>query len=123
MERGRFYKTVNYSGIHTHDRGVGMLYDVITATGLGNRCPISHRVAVAKLVARPSNLGIIQVYALTSDSEDEIVVKFYEEIEKAKGYLKSQGIIIIMGDFNAKVGDERVEDMAHGLQLLMEVSY
>ncbi|GFO02750.1 craniofacial development protein 2-like protein [Plakobranchus ocellatus] len=37
--------------------------------------------------------------------------KFYEEIEKAKGYLKSQDIIIIMGNFNAKVGDERIEDV------------
>ncbi|GFO35775.1 craniofacial development protein 2-like [Plakobranchus ocellatus] len=45
----------------------------------------------------------------TSDSEDVKVEKFYEEIEKAKGYLKSQDIIIVMGDFNAKVGDERVD--------------
>ncbi|GFO06712.1 craniofacial development protein 2-like protein [Plakobranchus ocellatus] len=69
------------------------------------------RVVVAKLVAKPLNLGIIQVYAPTSDSEDEEVKKFYKEIEKAKGYLKSQDIIIVMGDFNAKVGDERVKDV------------
>ncbi|GFN99496.1 craniofacial development protein 2-like protein [Plakobranchus ocellatus] len=50
------------------------------------------------------------MYAPTSDSEDVEVEKFYEEIEKAKGYLKSQDIIV-MGDFNAKVGDERVEDV------------
>ncbi|GFO14530.1 craniofacial development protein 2-like, partial [Plakobranchus ocellatus] len=54
---------------------------------------------------------IIQVYAPTSDSEDVEVEKFYEEIEKAKGYLKSQDIITVMEDFNAKVGDERVEDV------------
>ncbi|GFO06914.1 craniofacial development protein 2-like protein [Plakobranchus ocellatus] len=47
----------------------------------------------------------------TSDSEDVEVEKFYEEIEKAEGYLKSQDTIIVMGDFNAKVGDERVEDV------------
>ncbi|GFN74676.1 craniofacial development protein 2-like protein [Plakobranchus ocellatus] len=47
------------------------------------------------------------MYAPTSDSAD--VEQFYEEIEKAKGYLKSQDIIIIMGDFNARVGDKRVE--------------
>ncbi|GFN93252.1 craniofacial development protein 2-like protein [Plakobranchus ocellatus] len=33
-------------------------------------------------------------------------------METAKDYLESQDIIIIMGDFNAKVGDERVEDVA-----------
>ncbi|GFO27507.1 craniofacial development protein 2-like [Plakobranchus ocellatus] len=66
---------------------------------------------VAKLVAKPLNLGIIQVYAPTSDGEDVEVDKFYEEVEKAKSYLKSQDIIIVMGDFNAKVGDEGVEDV------------
>ncbi|GFO22708.1 craniofacial development protein 2-like [Plakobranchus ocellatus] len=45
-----------------------------------------------------------------SDSED-VEEQFYEEIEIAKVYLKSQVIIIIIGNFNAKVGDERVEDV------------
>ncbi|GFO06922.1 craniofacial development protein 2-like protein [Plakobranchus ocellatus] len=52
-----------------------------------------------------------EVYAPTSDSEDVEVEKFYEEIEKAKGYLKSRDTIIVMGDFNAKVGHERLEDV------------
>ncbi|GFO38730.1 craniofacial development protein 2-like protein [Plakobranchus ocellatus] len=98
-------------GGHTHERGVGISFDVTMAKSLGSWCPISDGVVVAKLVAKPFNLGIIQLYAPTSDSEDVEVEKFYEEIEKAKGYLKSQDIIIVMGDFNAKVGDERVEDV------------
>ncbi|GFO17654.1 craniofacial development protein 2-like protein [Plakobranchus ocellatus] len=104
-------KTLIYSGGHTHERGVGILFDVTTAKSLGSWCVISDRVVVAKLIAKPLNLGIIQVYGPTSDSEDVEVKKFYEEIEKAKAYLKSQDIIIVMEDFNAKVGDERVEDV------------
>ncbi|GFO06580.1 craniofacial development protein 2-like [Plakobranchus ocellatus] len=73
--------------------------------------PISDRVDVDKLVAKRLNQGIIQVYALTSDCEDVEIEKLYEEIEKPKGYLKSQDVLIIMGDFNAKVGHERVEDV------------
>ncbi|GFO39166.1 craniofacial development protein 2-like protein [Plakobranchus ocellatus] len=61
------------------------------------------REVAAKLVAKPLNLGIIQEYKPTSGSEDVEVEKFYEEIEKAKGYLKSQDTIIIMGDYNAKI--------------------
>ncbi|GFO06310.1 craniofacial development protein 2-like [Plakobranchus ocellatus] len=94
-------KTLIYSGGHTHERGVGILFGVTTAKSLESWCPISDRVVVAKQLF---NLRIIQVYALTSDSEDVEVEKFYEEIEKAKGYLKYQDIVIIMGDFNAKVG-------------------
>ncbi|GFN96948.1 craniofacial development protein 2-like [Plakobranchus ocellatus] len=39
--------------------------------------------------------------------EDVEVEKLYGETEKAKGYLKSQDIIIVMGD----VGDERIENV------------
>ncbi|GFN78642.1 craniofacial development protein 2-like [Plakobranchus ocellatus] len=102
-------KTFIYSGGHTHERGVGILFDVTTAKSLGSWCPISDKAVVAKFVVKPLHLGITQVYAPTSDSEDVEVEKFYEDIEKAKGYLKSQDIIIVMGDFNAKVGDERVD--------------
>ncbi|GFO10095.1 endonuclease exonuclease phosphatase domain containing protein [Plakobranchus ocellatus] len=90
-------KTLIYSEGHTHERGVGIVFDVTTAKSLGSWCSISDRVVVAKLVAKPLNLGIIQIYAPTSDSEDVEVEKFYEEIEKTKGYLKFQDIIIVMG--------------------------
>ncbi|GFO27170.1 craniofacial development protein 2-like [Plakobranchus ocellatus] len=115
MDRDRFhetrYKTLIYSGGHTHERGVGILFNVATAKSLGSWCPTSDRVVVAKLVANPLNLRIIQVYAPTSDSEDVQVEKFNEEIEKAKDYLQFQDIIIVMGSFNAKVGDERIENV------------
>ncbi|GFN86226.1 craniofacial development protein 2-like protein [Plakobranchus ocellatus] len=104
-------KTVIYSEGHSHERGVGILFDVTTAKSLGSWCPISDRVVVAKLAAKTLKLGIIQVYAPTSDSEDVEVAKFYEEIDKAKGYLKLQGNIIVMGDFYTNVWDERVKDV------------
>ncbi|GFO34972.1 craniofacial development protein 2-like [Plakobranchus ocellatus] len=115
-------KTLIYSGGHTHERGFGILFDVTTAKSLGSWCPISGRVVVAKFVAKPLNLVIIQVYTLTSDNEDIEEEKFYEEIEKAKDYLKSQDIIIVMGDFNAKVRDERVEDVVglSGIRIVNE---
>ncbi|GFN93887.1 craniofacial development protein 2-like protein [Plakobranchus ocellatus] len=104
-------KTLIFSGGHTHVRGIGILFDVKTAKSLWSWYPVSDRVVVDKLVAKSLNLGIIHVYASTSDSEDVEVEKFYQKIEKARGYLKSQDIIIIMGDFNAEVEDERVKDV------------
>ncbi|GFO03930.1 craniofacial development protein 2-like protein [Plakobranchus ocellatus] len=108
-------KTLIYSEGHTHRKGVAILFDVTTAKSLGSWCPISDRVVVAKLVAKPfksrNYSNQVGLYAPTSYSEDVEEKKFYEEIKKAKGYLKSQNIIIVMGDFNAKVGYERVEDV------------
>ncbi|GFO45128.1 craniofacial development protein 2-like [Plakobranchus ocellatus] len=111
MKLGSKTLHVIYSGGHTHERGVGISFDVTKAKSLGSWCPNSDRVVVAKLVAKPLNLGIIQVYVSTSDSEDVEVEKFYEEIEKAKGYPKSQDIIMVVGDFSAKIGNERVKDV------------
>ena len=51
------------------------------------------------------------MYAPTSTAEEEEVEQFYEDLDKAMKCLKSQDIKIVMGDFNAKVGSERVENI------------
>ncbi|GFN77293.1 craniofacial development protein 2-like protein [Plakobranchus ocellatus] len=97
------------SGRHTHERGFGILFDVTRAKSLGSSAQF--KIEWLQLNWYPLNLEITQVFAPTSDNEDVEVEQFYKEIEKAKGCLKSQDIIILMGDFNANVGDERVEDV------------
>ena len=39
-----------------------------------------------------------------ADKVDEEVESFYEDIETAKRKLRRDGPIIVLGDFNAKVG-------------------
>ena len=56
-------------------------------------------------------MAIIVAYAPTSDSTEEEVDKFYETLELAKGQCKSQDIIIIMGNINAKVGSEPFDEI------------
>ena len=58
--------------------------------------------------AKPFDIGIIQVYAPTSERPEEEVEEFYEDLDKAKKYLKSQSTL---GDFNAKVGSDKVENI------------
>ena len=65
---------------------------------------VSDRVLLLKVAGKPLDLNIIQVYAPTSASSEEDAENFYEEIEKAKTQCKNQDPLIIMGDFNAKVG-------------------
>ncbi|GFO02441.1 endonuclease-reverse transcriptase [Plakobranchus ocellatus] len=68
------------------------------------------------------DLNIIQVYAPTANSNGEDLDKFYNELDTAKTQCKSQDPLIIMGDFNAKVGTEKVDDIAgnHGLGIRNE---
>ena len=104
-------KTLIYSGGQTHERGVGILFDETTAKSIKGFWGVSDRVIVAKLEGKPFDIGIIQVYAPTSEHDNEEVETFYEELDKAIKQLKSQDVKIVMGDFNAKVGDTRVEDI------------
>ena len=100
-----------YSGGSTHERGVGILFQESLENSLISWCPVSDRVMVAKFAGKPLDMGIIQVYAPTSTAEEEEVEKFYEDLDKAMKFLKSQDIKIVMGDFNAKVGSQRVENI------------
>ncbi|KAK3771587.1 hypothetical protein RRG08_041516 [Elysia crispata] len=104
-------KVFIFSGGSTHERGVGILFDESIEKSLKSWCPVSDRVVVAKFVGKPLDMGIVQEYAPTSTAEEEEVEQFYEHLDKAMKCLKSQDIKIVMGDFNAKVGSERVENI------------
>ena len=67
------------------------------------------RVIVMKISGKPFDIGIVQAYAPTADKDMAVIESFYEDVEKAMKHLKSQDIKIIMGDFNAKVGNDRID--------------
>ena len=54
-----------------------------------------------RLNGKPFNLSIIQVYAPTTAYDDNEIESFYESVQQ----IKNQDITIIMGDFNAKIGE------------------
>ena len=104
-------KVIVYSGGESHERGVGILLDGKTAKSVKGWWGVSDRVIVVKLEGKPFDIGVIQVYAPTSTCKEEEIEQFYEDLDKAMRQLKSQDVKIVMGDFNAKVGDRRVEDI------------
>ncbi|GFO39298.1 craniofacial development protein 2-like protein [Plakobranchus ocellatus] len=78
---------------------------------------LSDRIILLKIAGKPLDINIIQVYAPTSACSDDDIEKFYEELEEAKTQCSQQNPLIIMGDFNAKVGEGREENIVgpHGL--------
>ncbi|GFO07611.1 RNA-directed DNA polymerase from mobile element jockey-like [Plakobranchus ocellatus] len=72
---------------------------------------LSDRVLLVKIAGKPVDLNIIQVYAPTANINDQDLEKFYNDLDTAKTQCKSQDPLIIMGDFNAKVGTEKVDDI------------
>ncbi|GFN78082.1 craniofacial development protein 2-like [Plakobranchus ocellatus] len=109
-----------YSGGTESEKGVGIIDQTVTKAIKGYWA-LSDRVLLVKIAGKP-DLNIIQVYAPTANSNDEDLDKFYNELDTAKTQCKSQDPLIIMGDFNAKVGTEKVDDIVgkHGLGIRTE---
>ena len=110
-------KTMIYSGGEENCYGVGIVMSSKVTKSMIGYWPISNRVILVKLQGHPVNINIIQVYAPTTDHPDEEIEVFYEEITTAKKYAKSGEVMIIMGDFNAKLGKESHKPITGGYGL------
>ena len=55
---------------------------------------------------KPFNMTIIQVYALTSNAEEAETERFYEDLQDLLKLSPKKDVLIIIGDWNAKVGSQ-----------------
>ena len=94
--------------IHMH--GVGFLVHKESLTYVMGCKPISSRVITIRLRAKPFNMTLIQAYAPTTDKSDAEVEEFYEQLQKAYDEVPKGDIVIVLGDWNSKVGTDTLED-------------
>ena len=55
---------------------------------------------------KPSNLTVIQVYAPTSNAEEAKVEWFYEDLQDLLELTPKKDVLVIIGDWKAKVGSQ-----------------
>src|SRR6188768_1929770 len=73
---------------------------------------ISDRIMLLQLQATPVNILVIQVYAPCEDEEEDEKNKFYEMLDQViADNRKGRECLIVMSDFNGKVGGNREEDI------------
>ena len=60
----------------------------------------------ARFQGKPFNITVIQVYAPTSNTEEAEVVRFYEDLQDLLELTPKKDVLIIIGDWNAKVGSQ-----------------
>ena len=101
-----------WSGLEdTHEQGVGFIVYKNTVNCVMNCCPISSRLITIRLRASPCNITIIQEYAPTSNYNDGDVEYFYDELKKNSWTRRQKNdIIVVQGDWNAKIGEEACKD-------------
>ena len=57
---------------------------------------------------KPFNITVIQVYALTSNTEEAEVERFYEDLQDLLELTLKKDVLFIIGDWNAKVGSQEI---------------
>uniref|UniRef100_A0A2C9KHD4 Endonuclease/exonuclease/phosphatase domain-containing protein n=1 Tax=Biomphalaria glabrata TaxID=6526 RepID=A0A2C9KHD4_BIOGL len=66
----------------------------------------SCRLISRRLKASPFNITIIQAYAPTSTYDDEAVEEFYDHLQEVVNKVPKKDILVVQGDWNAKVGSD-----------------
>ena len=69
---------------------------------------------------KPFNITVIQGYALTSNTEEAEVEWFYEDLQDLLELTSKKDVLLIIGDWNAKVGSQETPGVTgkfdHGIQ-------
>ncbi|CAF2091543.1 unnamed protein product [Rotaria magnacalcarata] len=93
----------------SHMRGVGFLLSTQAKKALIGYNPISSRIISARFDAAPFKISVIHVYAPTSSSSEEDIDAFYNDIEEALTKTDKKDILILTGDWNAKIGNDNTD--------------
>ena len=57
---------------------------------------------------KPFNITVIQVYALTSNTERAEIEQFYEGLQDLLELIPKKDVLFIIGDWNTKVGIQEI---------------
>ncbi len=91
-----------------HANGVGFILSQKAKRSILSYNPISDRLITARFQGQPFNLYIVQAYAPATkadkEKDKEESAAFYQQLQQAIDKKHKRDILIVMGDFNAKVG-------------------
>lgn len=103
IARGKHAVYYSGSSDNKHQHGVRMILKKHITQYVNNFVPISERILLIQLETYPVNITIIQVYAPTADKSKNIIEQFYDFLEATITRIRKE-VLIIMGDFNSKIG-------------------
>ena len=66
------------------------------------------RMISIRFQSKPFNITVIQVYSLTSNTEEAEVERFYEDLRDLLELTPKKDVLFIIGDWNAKVGSKEI---------------
>ena len=99
-------ETILYSGRDDdmHQNGVALLLDKATAVSLKEWNPFNDRIITARFNSQHIKTTIMQVYSSTNDVESWAKDDFYDQLQSMLEAVPKDDLLIVMGNWNAKVG-------------------
>ena len=94
-----------YSGGEECQRGVAIMCDEEVSRRVTEVQLCNDRLIMIKISAMPVDIVVIQVYMPTTEHEDEEIEEMYDQIDNIINKQKGDINVIVMGDFNASVGE------------------
>ena len=98
--------------------------------------PVSSLLITIHLKPSLFNITIIQAYAPTTNSDDDDIEDFYDQLQEVIDPTPKKDILVVLGDWNAKIGEDasknrkgtcgqycNPETNERGLRLLQFASY
>jgi len=105
--------TVIYSGVDRHVRGqsgVMIWIHKSISNKIDHYTFWNNRIIETRLKTQMGHLTILGVYAL-KEGRDELNEEFYETLQKILDKVNKNDYIILIGDMNARVGNNRVANI------------
>ncbi|XP_055387796.1 craniofacial development protein 2-like [Condylostylus longicornis] len=93
-----------YSGNPAGEHGVGIIIEKTLRKSLLIWKPVSNRIISARLNSKVKKITIVQCYAPTETATAEVKDEFYEQLTSVLSSVPKSDILLLTGDFNAKVG-------------------
>ena len=104
--------TIIYSGHQAedapHTEGLAVFMDEEAHNAMISWEPVSPRIVTAMFRTSSKNIDlfVVQCYAPTNDADDATKQDFYNLLQAVLDTAKQKDLVILMGDFNAKVGED-----------------
>ncbi|KAH0817858.1 hypothetical protein GEV33_004933 [Tenebrio molitor] len=89
-----------------HMNGVAIILNNKVRDSLISWEPVNDRIITARINMKNNNFTVVQCYAPTNVADIEDKEVFYSTLNRTMGSIPKEDIVLLMGDFNAKVGTD-----------------